>query len=58
MPATNPTTPEPDDDPQAAQERPMPDEDGPHDVPDETVIDKTLPAGTGRDPDRRPGERG
>jgi hypothetical protein len=34
-----------------AQERvqgefpPVPDEDGPHDVPDETVIEKTLPAG-------------
>lgn len=23
---------------------PVPDEDGPHDVPDETVIEKTLPA--------------
>lgn len=31
---------------------PTPDEDGPHDVPDDTVIEKTLPAkplGTGRD---------
>ena len=55
MAATTPTTPDPDDEPQAAQERPMPDEDGPHDVPDETVIDKTLPAGTGRDPDRERG---
>lgn len=24
---------------------PTPDEDGPHDVPDETVIEKTLPTG-------------
>lgn len=24
---------------------PVPDEDGPHDVPDETVIEKTLPTG-------------
>jgi len=24
---------------------PTPDEDGPHDVPDETVIEKTLPSG-------------
>ena len=27
----------------AGQDRPMPDEDGPHDVPDEMVIEKTLP---------------
>jgi hypothetical protein len=26
------------------QIKPIPDEDGPHDVPDETVIEKTLPA--------------
>jgi hypothetical protein len=58
MAATTPRTPEPDDEPQAAQERPMPDEDGPHDVPDETVIDKTLPASVGRDSDRSRDERG
>lgn len=57
MAATTPRTPEPDDEPLAAQERPMPDEDGPHDVPDETVIDKTLPAHTGRDPDQSRSER-
>jgi hypothetical protein len=27
-----------------AQVPPIPDEDGPHDVPDETVIEKTLPS--------------
>lgn len=26
------------------QLKPIPDEDGPHDVPDDTVIEKTLPA--------------
>lgn len=55
---TTPRNPVEDDEAPAAQERPMPDEDGPHDVPDETVIDKTLPAGTGGDPDRPRGERG
>ena len=55
MPATIPQ--DSDDDPPAAQERPMPDEDGPHDVPDETVIDKTLPAGAGHDPDKPRSER-
>lgn len=51
MPATqNPQT-EPSEDPSAAgQPPPVPDEDGPHDVPDETVIEKTLP--------ERPGRRG
>ena len=47
MAATTPTLTGDEDDPQAAQERPMPDEDGPHDVPDDKVIEKTLP--TGRD---------
>jgi hypothetical protein len=45
MAATNPTKPGDDEDPQARQERPMPDEDGPHDVPDDKVIEKTLPSG-------------
>ncbi len=27
---------------------PTPDEDGPHDVPDEAVIEKTLPKGSSR----------
>jgi hypothetical protein len=31
----------------AAQPAPVPDEDGPHDVPDEKVIEKTLPAAPG-----------
>lgn len=35
-------TAEPDDPSQAHV--PVPDEDGPHDVPDETVIEKTLPS--------------
>jgi hypothetical protein len=30
-----------------------PDEAGPHDVPDEEVIEKTLPAGTAPDPGRK-----
>ncbi len=29
---------------------PMPDEDGPHDVPDEQVIEKTLPSGPASKP--------
>lgn len=29
--------------------RPQPDEDGPHDVPDDDVIEKTLPAEPGRE---------
>lgn len=45
MAATTPTPSIDDDDPQAAQERPMPDEDGPHDVPDDKVIEKTLLSG-------------
>lgn len=45
MAATTPTLTGDDEDPQARQERPMPDEDGPHDVPDDTVIEKTLPTG-------------
>jgi hypothetical protein len=57
MPATTPSIRDTDEDPQAAQERPMPDEDGPHDVPDEAVIDKTLPAGSGRGSDRPRDER-
>lgn len=31
------------DSPVPADPPPVPDEDGPHDVPDETVIEKTLP---------------
>lgn len=31
--------------PAAGEFPPVPDEDGPHDVPDEKVIEKTLPAG-------------
>lgn len=43
-----PTTPKPQtdatDEPQAdGQVPPIPDEDGPHDVPDDKVIEKTLP---------------
>ncbi|HZY17938.1 MAG TPA: hypothetical protein VFE82_05610 [Ramlibacter sp.] len=33
------------DEPLDGQDRPRPDEDGPHDVPDEAVIEKTLPSG-------------
>jgi len=55
MAATIPT-PRDDDNPQAAQDRPMPDEDGPHDVPDDAVIEKTLPTtrDSGSDRDERP----
>jgi hypothetical protein len=31
---------------------PMPDEDGPHDVPDDKVIEKTLPSHRGGDAGR------
>ena len=34
------------------QIRPVPDEDGPHDVPDEKVIEKTLPTAPLPDRDR------
>jgi hypothetical protein len=40
------TRADPDEAP-AAQPVPVPDEDGPHDVPDEKVIEKTLPAAPG-----------
>lgn len=46
MPATQPQ--QPDDEAFDGQPPPMPDEDGPHDVPDEEVIEKTLPVGTER----------
>ena len=41
------------DDARDGQVTPVPDEDGPHDVPDETVIEKTLP--TAPNPRRRGG---
>ncbi len=34
----------------AGQVPPIPDEDGPHDVPDDKVIEKTLPTGPVNDP--------
>ena len=45
-----PSQPPPDEQRPAAdipegQAPPMPDEDGPHDVPDDKVIEKTLPTG-------------
>lgn len=44
MPATQPPQPgEPNNEPFNGQPPPIPDEDGPHDVPDEKVIEKTLP---------------
>ena len=39
------------DEPADTQVPPIPDEDGPHDVPDDKVIEKTLP--TSPAPDRR-----
>ncbi|HSV34340.1 MAG TPA: hypothetical protein VLI46_02225 [Ramlibacter sp.] len=46
----NPGAGEDPDDPLDDDVPPVPDEDGPHDVPDETVIEKTLP--TAPRPDR------
>lgn len=44
MPATDKPQTEPIDRPAAEdQAPPIPDEDGPHDVPDDMVIEKTLP---------------
>ena len=53
-----PTPTHPDQDPKASetgegQPAPIPDEDGPHDVPDDKVIEKTLPSkplGDGKNP--------
>jgi hypothetical protein len=56
MPATQPPKdegPQSGDDRVEGQPAPMPDEDGPHDVPDEKVIEKTLPAGKAADPGGR-----
>ncbi|WP_167772791.1 hypothetical protein [Ramlibacter humi] len=53
MDATGSNPPQqPDDEeaPRAQQPRPIPDEPGPHDVPDNEVIDKTLPTGGGDKP--------
>ena len=48
------TPPHQEDDPKAdeiveGQAPPSPDEDGPHDVPDDKVIEKTLPTRPARD---------
>jgi hypothetical protein len=45
MPATDPKpqNAQADEQPADGQVPPVPDEDGPHDVPDEKVIEKTLP---------------
>lgn len=44
MPATQKPQRDPTDEPRAEdQPPPVPDEDGPHDVPDDKVIEKTLP---------------
>lgn len=45
MPSTQKPQSEPTDQPvaQGQMPPPIPDEDGPHDVPDDTVIEKTLP---------------
>ena len=40
------------DEPVEGQARPVPDEDGPHDVPDDKVIEKTLPTPPSRDSGR------
>lgn len=48
MTATQPSQDEPDtDEPADAVPAPRPDEDGPHDVPDDMVIEKTLPSKPG-----------
>jgi hypothetical protein len=41
-----------DDDGAIDQVKPIPDEDGPHDVPDDKVIEKTLPTAPIDDSDR------
>jgi hypothetical protein len=53
MPATQPQQPDatPEGDAFDGQPPPIPDEDGPHDVPDDEVIEKTLPSGD-------PGDKG
>lgn len=43
MPATQ-QSPRPGADDDREDPAPVPDEDGPHDVPDATVIEKTLPS--------------
>jgi len=58
MPATRPAD---DESPQSGDGRvegqpaPSPDEDGPHDVPDDKVIEKTLPSTKPGDQSSRPG---
>lgn len=50
MPATQSQQPDetPDEEAFDGQPPPIPDQDGPHDVPDDEVIEKTLPAGEPR----------
>ena len=48
MTATSPDRPAADQPPEA-QPAPQPDQDGPHDVPDDEVIEKTLPSGARRE---------
>lgn len=49
MPATEPSQDNPPaaDEPSDGLPTPKPDEDGPHDVPDDKVIEKTLPSKPG-----------
>jgi hypothetical protein len=48
--AQNPAASADSDEPLDSQPPPTPDEDGPHDVPDDAVIEKTLPTGPVADP--------
>jgi hypothetical protein len=57
MPATRPAdeqSPQSGDDRVEGQPAPSPDEDGPHDVPDDKVIEKTLPSSKPADKGGRP----
>jgi hypothetical protein len=57
MPATRPADdpiPQSGDDRVEGQPAPTPDEDGPHDVPDDKVIEKTLPSTKPADISGRP----
>ncbi|MBL0421983.1 hypothetical protein JI739_16655 [Ramlibacter sp. AW1] len=54
-PAPGPAAPaHPGTDEEVVQPTPVPDEDGPHDVPDETVIEHTLPSRPATGPGKMP----
>ena len=54
-PAPGPADPDhPGKDEEEVQPTPVPDEDGPHDVPDDAVIERTLPSRPANDPGKMP----